>query len=82
MMEFTPNEIQELYNNRANLKVNTKSTGNKTGNSQGNNSSSFTDAQVAEEPKKKTSWFGFGAAKKDQNVSAGPAGPSPKPVRR
>lgn len=33
MMEFTPTEIQDLYNNRVNVKVNSKSTGNKTGNS-------------------------------------------------
>ena len=33
MMEFTQTEIQDLYNNRVNIKVNSKSSGNKTGNS-------------------------------------------------
>lgn len=79
MMSFTPSEINDLYNQRANHKA-AKQGNPRAASTNAGNSSSFTGA-YEEEPKKK-GWFNFGGTKKDQNTSAGNIAPMQKPIKR
>lgn len=83
MMEFTPTEMTELYNNRVAVKVNSKQ---KTPSNHGtlNTSNSLTtsteEVKLNAPPKKTgfTSWFG-GGKKDTANTSAGLPSPKPQP---
>jgi hypothetical protein len=73
MMEFSTNEINELYNMRVTVKVNSKPG---KPSSSGNTSASFTNSNDQSKDQPKKGWFGGFGAKKDLSTTAD------KPIKR